>query len=182
MLAEPNQIKWRDILIDQHMSMAWRVASSMRRKLSAASKLGQGPDDLYGSAMLGLVQGVEWVRAGRLCDNGVTGYLYVTIKRFVTDYCEADHLVPIERRALKDYYDSHGASGMAVGLVDDRTVVSDPAANLVADETLTALNAQEPIIVGMLVNGLNQGQIAETLGVDRTTVCRRIARMARYVD
>jgi DNA-directed RNA polymerase specialized sigma24 family protein len=172
-------------LIAQHMSMAWKIASSMRRKLSAASKLGQGPDDLYGSAMLGLVQGVEWVAAGRLFDTNITPYLAVTIRRFVTDYCEADHLVPIDRRALKDYYESKGASGLAVAIDDatvGRVVVSQAEWGIFYEETLSKLLAIDSAIVLGLLQGNTQGEIAAKLGIDRTTVCKRLARIPYVAD
>lgn len=177
LLVDPSNLFLRDVLIKQHMTMAWKIASAHRRKLSAASKLGQGPDDLYGSAMLGLVQGVTWVAEGRLHDDGITGYLYVTIRRFVMDYCEADHLVPIDRRSLKGYYDSNDGSGMTVDIKDTHTVGCRVDWGLNYEETLAQLMKQDPEVIGGLVNGSSQVEIAAELGIAKSTVCKRLAKV-----
>lgn len=77
----------RDEIILSYMPLAYKLA----RKY--------GPDAI-GNAMLGLVQGVTWARTA-LYDNNIGPYLNITIRRFITEHLNRDHLIPIPREAWR---------------------------------------------------------------------------------
>ena len=60
-------------------------------------------EDIISSGMLGLTQAVVWASQGRLYDLNITPYIVTTVKRFVKDYLETDHLIPIPRKAFKQH-------------------------------------------------------------------------------
>ena len=57
-------------------------------------------EDIISSGMLGLTQAVVWASQGRLVDLQITPYIVATVKRFVTEFLERDHLIPIPRHAF----------------------------------------------------------------------------------
>ncbi len=58
-------------------------------------------DDINSSGMLGLTQAVVWASQGRLHDLQITPYIMSTVIRFVTEFLEKDHLIPIPRHAFQ---------------------------------------------------------------------------------
>lgn len=57
-------------------------------------------DDIRASSMHGLVQAVRWA-PDRLYDNNIEGYVVETCKRFIRDFLEHDHLIPVNRKAME---------------------------------------------------------------------------------
>jgi len=82
-------------IIKGHIGMAVSVA---RRYTSSGS---ERADDLIGAAMFGLVQAVEWGARGKLRDNNITPYIYCTVRRFVMEYLQDDHIVRIPVRQYR---------------------------------------------------------------------------------
>lgn len=60
-------------------------------------------EDIISSGMLGLTQAVVWASQGRLIDLQITPYIVATVKRFIKDFLETDHLIPIPRHAFKEF-------------------------------------------------------------------------------
>lgn len=55
-------------------------------------------DDLVSAAMFGICQAVKWAADGRMYDNRITPYIVQTIHRYIQEYLEHDHIVPIPRK------------------------------------------------------------------------------------
>lgn len=161
-------------LVSQHMMMAHRISASYKRKLTI--KIGASVDDIYGAGYLGLVQGCVWVRDGRLKHSEVTAYLAVTVRRFCQDYCECDHSVPIERRALKDYYQKGILNQPS--LTEDpsllRAVECHPYAQMLEGEIVSLFSGLDSKVILGLIRCETQREMAEKLTVPLHTIHKTV--------
>lgn len=89
-------------VITAHIPMVHRVCARFIYKYPRKR------EDIISSGMLGLTQAVVWASQGRLIDLEITPYIVSTVKRFVKDYLETDHLIPIPRKAFKQHIERMG--------------------------------------------------------------------------
>lgn len=158
-------------LIECHLRMAWKIANSMRKRLTVSK--GLALDDLYQAGYLGLVQGVAWIVEGRTKGNEITPYLAVTCRRFISDHIEHDHAVPVERRALKKYYAEIGAPCIS-SIVDTNTYTPRIEAGLVIKETISMFPEREQRVIHMMLAGEDQKAMSEKLDVSQPAISQII--------
>jgi len=60
-------------------------------------------DDLHSAALLGAVQGIRWIAEGRCKHKDTRNYVLATMKRFVREYIEQDHLIVIPIKKVRRY-------------------------------------------------------------------------------
>ena len=79
----------KDKIIIELIPLA-RIAASKYARLFKEKQA-----DIYAQAMLGLVQAVAWASEGRLKDDNIEPYVWVTVKRFVFDLIRQDHVIVV---------------------------------------------------------------------------------------
>lgn len=89
-----RSIVLRDEIIESHIRLALTLAGRFMTRHPRRK------DDLISASLLGLTQAVEWA-PDRLYDNNITPYICITVIRFLRDYVQQDHVITVERRALK---------------------------------------------------------------------------------
>lgn len=89
-----NGVDASDKLIELLTPLALRTAK--RYSIFNQNKI----EDIRSCAMLGLVQAIRWAPE-RLYDDNIQGYVVETCKRFIREFLENDHLIPVKKDALK---------------------------------------------------------------------------------
>lgn len=60
-------------------------------------------DDLYSAATFGAVQGLRWVAEGRCKHENIRAYVLVTMKRFIREFIQQDHLIIVPIKKVRAY-------------------------------------------------------------------------------
>lgn len=163
----------RDALIACHMRMAWKIGYVMRRRLTVSK--GAAVDDLFQAGYYGLVQGCQWIIEDKSFydDEVITPYLAVTARRFVNDYLEHDHCVPVERRALKKYYEQIGAPSTRE-LSDIGLYTPQIEAGLVIQESIAMFPESEQRIIHLMLAGVTQKEMTVRYNMSKFVISRAI--------
>jgi len=166
--------------IDDYLYLAPKIAKWFQIKNPHKA------DDILGQAYLGLCQAWEW--RDRAPEHFVP-YAIVTIKRFITDFLEVDHTVPLPRDQWKKRFENDEFIPKTICDEDEYILSSVDPDNITYNETLdhiTKEDDRDKIIVEELMKNKTYREIAEMLGVSHVMVHHRIKvmreRYAKYSE
>lgn len=185
--------KLKEKLIEGHIRLAISVAGYFV-SISSIRK-----DDLIQSSLLGLTQAVEWV-PDRLKDNNIAPYIVVTVKRFIRDFLNRDHLIPIEKTAYKKLCEKHGGIGFLPyfntidkadveydddNFIDRTPAIQDDLSYLWMTEFFQYLHKGDEKykkIINYLMEDYNQVEIAEKMGVSKQAINQSVTIIRSRVE
>lgn len=129
-------------VITAHIKMIHRVCARYIYKYPRKR------EDIISSGMVGLTQAVVWSSQGRLIDLNITPYIVATVKRFIKDFLETDHLIPIPRHAFKEQIERLSIPEFLPIVMTVSSITGDDEENYLEDTFLSNdkhINPETPI-------------------------------------
>ncbi len=168
-LLVPHLPGTRNLIIEGQLRVAFKIACWYARRY------GRDHEDIAQAAFLGLTQAVDRACKGSLRDDNIAAYCAVTIHGACRHWIDGDHLVPVDPRAIKQYYDTIGRPTTVEMWAAEKAVDMDPGEQLIWSDILDIFTPDEQTVIQMKISGYNQCETAAKIGVNQSTVARLLA-------
>jgi len=156
----------RNTIIEGQMAVAYKIAVWYSRRYR------RDKEELVAVANLALVQCVDRAANGSLHDDNIGAYIAVNLHGACRKHIDGDHLIPVERRAVKDYYAKYGKPGV----VDLREESAEHAVDtaMIWGELMDLFTKEQQTIIHMRINGYNQSEIGKELHCTQATISKSL--------
>lgn len=154
----------RNTIIEGQIAVAVKIASWY------AKRYRKDKEELIAVANLELVRCVDRACKGSLHDDNIAAYIAVNLHGACRAHIQGDHLVRVERRAVREYYTRYGRPGiMDIREESAEHPVDD---NMIWGELMDMFSLDQQMIIRMRLAGYNQTEIGLKLDWSQPSVAR----------